>query len=154
MPKIDKITVDNTTYDIVSGDNLPVGTEVDIDDNATIPTGWEEIDDAGDVYSTTETRIGTWIDGKPIYRRIFTGTKTGSRPVISNQVLNVDTVIKQYGQLTNNNWKYVLTTSSNGVGYKIEDSTFYIYSEDSTNTTWSYVTIYEYTKTTDPIPSL
>ena len=61
MPKIDKITVDNTTYDIVSGDNLPVGTEVDIDDNATIPTGWQEVDDPS-VYSTTEKRIGTWIN--------------------------------------------------------------------------------------------
>lgn len=26
---------------------------------------------AGDVYSTEETRIGTWIDGKPLYRRVY-----------------------------------------------------------------------------------
>lgn len=25
----------------------------------------------GEVYSTEETRIGTWIDGKPLYRRVF-----------------------------------------------------------------------------------
>jgi len=63
MAKIDKITVDNTEYDIVSGDNLPVGTEVDIDDNATIPTGWEEIDDPS-AYSETEQVIGKWINRK------------------------------------------------------------------------------------------
>ena len=28
-------------------------------------------DTAGEVYSTEETRIGTWIDGRPIYRRVF-----------------------------------------------------------------------------------
>lgn len=27
---------------------------------------------ASNVYSTDETRVGTWIDGKPIYRRVFT----------------------------------------------------------------------------------
>lgn len=29
---------------------------------------------AGKVYSTEETRIGTWIDGKPLYRRYLEGT--------------------------------------------------------------------------------
>lgn len=27
---------------------------------------------AGEVYSTEETRVGTWIDGKPLYRKVFT----------------------------------------------------------------------------------
>lgn len=26
---------------------------------------------AGEIYSTDETRIGTWIDGKPLYRKVF-----------------------------------------------------------------------------------
>lgn len=30
--------------------------------------------ESGEVYSTNETRIGTWIDGKPLYRKVFTGT--------------------------------------------------------------------------------
>lgn len=34
-----------------------------------------------DVYSTTEQVIGQWIDGKPIYRRVFTGTITNSANV-------------------------------------------------------------------------
>lgn len=32
----------------------------------SLPTG-----SAGEVYSTEETRIGTWIDGKPLYRRVY-----------------------------------------------------------------------------------
>lgn len=31
----------------------------------------------GEVYSTEETRIGTWIDGKPIYRKVFVTTIPG-----------------------------------------------------------------------------
>lgn len=26
-----------------------------------------------EIYSTKETRIGTWIDGKPLYRKVFSG---------------------------------------------------------------------------------
>lgn len=29
---------------------------------------------SGEVYSTEETRIGTWIDGKPLYRKVFNVT--------------------------------------------------------------------------------
>lgn len=32
----------------------------------SLPTGG-----AGEVYSAEETRIGTWIDGKPLYRRVY-----------------------------------------------------------------------------------
>ena len=31
-----------------------------------------------EIYSTTETKIGTWINGKPIYRKVFTGLNYGS----------------------------------------------------------------------------
>lgn len=52
------------------GDTLPIGTEVDYN-GQTAPAGWEEVDDPN-TYSTTETKIGTWIDGKPIYRKVVT----------------------------------------------------------------------------------
>lgn len=43
---------------------------------------------AGEVYSTEETRIGTWIDGKPLYRIVFSATTpSGLEPV---PVLNLD----------------------------------------------------------------
>ena len=33
---------------------------------------------SNDVYSTEETRIGTWVDGKPLYRRVCTATSPSS----------------------------------------------------------------------------
>lgn len=33
---------------------------------------------AGEVYSTEETRIGTWIDGKPLYQKVFQGIPIGT----------------------------------------------------------------------------
>lgn len=41
-----------------------------------IPGGSGGGESAGEVYSMEETRIGTWIDGKPIYRRVLQGTIT------------------------------------------------------------------------------
>ena len=61
MPNIDKIRVDNVDYDI----NM-------------------------DIYTTTETRIGTWIDGKPLYRKTI-----------------------NFGNLPNNDTKYVAHNVSN-----------------------------------------
>ena len=61
----------NDTYscdyinNLESGDALPIGTIVDYDGD-TVPDGYEEISD----YSTDEIKIGTWIDGKPIYRKV------------------------------------------------------------------------------------
>ena len=57
-------------------ENLPVGTEVDFTgDVSDIPAGWEQVDD----YSTTEVNTGkTWIDGSPIYRKVFTGNWDGT----------------------------------------------------------------------------
>ena len=51
------------------GDTLPVGSEIDYD-GQTAPAGWQEVDDPN-VYSTSETRIGTWYNGKPIYRKVY-----------------------------------------------------------------------------------
>ena len=45
MSYIDKISVENEEYQLVgSGEVLPVGTELDIDKDAEIPFGWEEIE--------------------------------------------------------------------------------------------------------------
>lgn len=68
---------------VKSFDTLPVGTEVDYI-GSTVPSGWEEVDDPS-VYSTKETRCGTYM-GKPLYRKIFTGTlgTTGENAVTTN----------------------------------------------------------------------
>lgn len=44
-------------------------------------------------YSTTEKIIGKWIDNKPIYRKVFTGTINDSTTLLQN----VDTLVNAYG---------------------------------------------------------
>lgn len=55
-------------------DNMPLGAVIDYSGN-DVPVGWEKIND----YSTTETNTGkTWIDGKPIYRKVISSTLNGT----------------------------------------------------------------------------
>jgi microcystin-dependent protein len=49
--------------------------------DSTVP-----VDDPGEVYTTTETKVGTWIDGKPIYRKVFVDT-VGTNPTIGTRSL-------------------------------------------------------------------
>ena len=51
-------------------DALPIGSVL-LYDGENIPEGYEEVGDYIPTYSTEETRIGTWIDGKPLYRKSF-----------------------------------------------------------------------------------
>lgn len=59
MLYIDKISVENEEYQLVgSGEVLPVGTELDIDKDAEIPLGWEEIEyDTGWVNLTLASNV-------------------------------------------------------------------------------------------------
>lgn len=57
---------------------------------------------AGEVYSTEETRIGTWIDGKPLYRIVFSATTPSGLdpvPVLNLDDHGIDKVIKIEGFL-------------------------------------------------------
>lgn len=53
-----------------------------------------------EVYSTTEQRIGTWIDGKPLYRRVFTFTITKDNAVRA-VLTGVKEVVNIYGNFSN-----------------------------------------------------
>ena len=51
-------------------DSLPIGTIVAYD-GENIPEGYEEVGDYIPTYSTAETKVGTWVDGKPLYRKSY-----------------------------------------------------------------------------------
>lgn len=73
MANIEQITVGNTTYDITSS-----GTAI------------------SENYSTTEKEVGTWLDGKKIYQKTFTGTvlsKANVTLVASTIIPNVSNII-------------------------------------------------------------
>lgn len=55
--------VTQAEYDALTGEERQAALFV-ITDAGT------ELADRGDVYSAEETRIGTWVDGKPLYRRV------------------------------------------------------------------------------------
>lgn len=129
---------------------MPNNCMVCITDDAAGEEAWQ--------YSTSETRTGkTWIDGKPIYRKVI---NTGALPAASTKtvsigVQNIDTVIVLAGIAIQRSTGNVIplpntTTDNNNIQIWIENlSTIYI----RVIPTWasqyqSFVTI-EYTKTTD-----
>lgn len=48
------------------------------------------------IYSLDEHRIGTWVDGKPLYRKCFKGVITPGRNV-SHGINNLESVVSLYG---------------------------------------------------------
>ena len=71
------------------------------------------------VYSTEETACGTWIDGKPIYRKVITGklTKDSGNGIVFANIsdLKVDKMVNLYGNLVDNvsNAQVMIQTSYN-----------------------------------------
>jgi len=60
-----------------------------------------------DVYSFDEVEIGTWVDGKPIYRKVITGTlanESGNSIVFASvPELKIDQLINLYGNMIDKN---------------------------------------------------
>ena len=54
-------------------------------------------------YSTEEQRIGTWINGKPIYRRIFELKLSSSDFTFVHGMSNIELVTNIYGTFKHNN---------------------------------------------------
>lgn len=128
--------------------------------NITTPTKTSDlINDSGfitnnyDVYSTTETRIGTWINGKPIYRQVIETTTPSTTSVATiGSVSNLGIVTNLYGLLTasgqqvplnfiyNTNDIHSIYTEGNNIMCKINYSGYL---------SKSCFVIIEYTKTTD-----
>lgn len=104
-------------------------------------------------YSTSETVVGTWIDGKPLYRKIVTATAPEGDVTnfgIPHGISNLKTVIHQELNATN----------SNGNTYP-QDNDIYVLKLKDTDAqnvwcnvsgafyTWTLIVTLEYTKTTD-----
>lgn len=131
-----------------TGDTLPIGAIVEYD-GTTVPEGYEEITEIG--YSTTERKTGeTWINGKPLYRKVVTGQITTSGtsvyPHVSTGIIDLEEIIQidyMFGYVeeryySNTKLNYYLDTQDNNDIVVISPSevgkvTFIIY----------------YTKTTD-----
>ena len=110
-------------------------------------------------YSTGEQKIGTWIDGKNLYRKtIFKTAKitANTNLVINSEIQNIDTITKIDGVISSslkNNYRQINTYNleNNVVSVSMSASTngnITIYSTDDWATPNIIITL-EYTKTTD-----
>lgn len=139
----------------VTGDTLPIGSEIDYT-GSSVPAGWEEVAD----YSTSEVNTGKkWIDGKHIYRIVFDSPDANyNTPVTTNLgITTIDSIIKIGGFVQ----RYSAGTSTlSGKYYPILNPYMEVNVEKSTGIlTFSINTNYvhfatgkcyiEYTKTTD-----
>ena len=75
--------------------------------------GYEE---SKDFYSFDETVIGTWVDGKPIYRKVITGKlaiENNNKCTFANVCdLEIDKVINLYGNMVDKNNLFQVTLSA------------------------------------------
>lgn len=115
-----------------------------------------------DVYSTSETVVGVWTDGKPIYRKILTGTTSSSAgsdsSIFALSSLNIDTIVKMdgfVGYSSSSSWS---SGSMMPLNYDYDSThycTTYYYSSNNSiyakcgQASCTITIILEYTKTTD-----
>lgn len=111
-------------------------------------------------YSTEEQRIGTWIDGKPLYRKVVSGTfgtvVEGTQSEVNIIIPNAKFVlVKDYWLdriATNNSINQGFVTNTLELGYTSTSSSNAVIRLRTKQSFVSNVTVYaivEYTKTTD-----
>lgn len=107
-----------------------------------------------DLYSTTELRCGTWIDGKPIYRKTvkLNNIQVSNQSTASHGIANIDTVIgvkAVYYDGTNGGMPYPMTTlDGKFLNIAVTASVIQWRGTATFSGHIHYITI-EYTKTTD-----
>lgn len=139
--------------------------------NITVPTHTSDLTNDSnyvtstnyDTYSSSEIRIGTWINGKPLYRKVYSFTTTSSAYTFSSYNLSLSGIDISYingnSFIKNSNGNcYSLNSGryqSNQFAYNNEYSWFRInkgdinYGVGDTLTNSTCYLIVEYTKTTD-----
>ena len=107
-------------------------------------------------YSTTEQVIGTWIDGKPLYRKTinFGVLPNNTTKDVNHSISNLERVIALYGTTDNGTTHLTIPyIATIGLNYSItlncnKTSVTAVTGSDRTAYTNTYIVI-EYTKTTD-----
>lgn len=112
-------------------------------------------------YSLKEIRIGTWVDGRPIYRKVipFKFSASANRVNIEHGISDIDNVIRAYGFINNPGearfipqFYYTMENTYSVTLYTVATTTFSVFYGDWTKgraSTLSPYAIIEYTKSTD-----
>lgn len=110
-----------------------------------------------EVYSTNEIVIGTWIDGKPIYRKVIDFgalSPNGSKKSMAHGISNIDKFIRVYGIANKPDTRdgrvipYIVKSGSGNMEL-YQDKTTVTISTDGDRSAYKAYVILEYTKTTD-----
>jgi len=138
--------------------NLAGGIYADDPTSPANPDGWitpSDIDWSTFTYSTSEQRVGTWINGKPVYKKtVSTGAMpNNTRKQVAHGISNLGFIISMsgaaYGNSTYLPIPYADTTSANSLGIYASSTDLIIFTgQNMSYLTTSYITLY-YTKTTD-----
>lgn len=108
---------------------------------------------SGDAYSTEEQVIGTWIDGRPIYRRVFTGSsfQTSTTWTKLHHIAGFQELVRIWGTInypSDNQWSPL--PSHNVVLSVINGYVSSLITSGTSGTVGNpYKIVVEYTKTTD-----
>lgn len=123
-----------------------------------------------ETYVSNETRIGTWIDGKPIYRQVLsfktTSNDTSGANITIPGGVTVETLVRLDGFIATSNGTYMTANSSDEYWYADNPSgtsafilcvgytrrTVYLLSRGPDSHSRPVTVIIEYTKTTDVAP--
>lgn len=111
-------------------------------------------------YSETETEIGTWIDGRPLYRKTYAVGDMPNNTTKSVATLTVEQVKQLYGvcvakaegSIDMRPLPMVDSTGSNNIRVDVTSSVLQIISHADWSSYTGYLTIV-YTKSTDTPPS-
>lgn len=108
-------------------------------------------------YSTEEQKIGKWIDGKPLYRKVIDcgNLPNTSSKTVNTSISNIDMVTNIYGSASNGLIYYHLPHTSRWdsesciqIAYLKTNNVLELVTGSDRSSLYAYV-ILEYTKTTD-----
>lgn len=161
--------VDLTDYIKTSEVNAIVGDleELETTDKTDVVSAINELNtninslDDRDSYSTTEKVVGTWIDGKPLYRKVinFGALPNASQKKVQHGISNMEWVVnawavsKRTNQDNTHTWFPINQARAdayeNNIGLWVEDTDITIQTGIDRSTSLETYVILEYTKTTD-----
>ena len=111
-----------------------------------------------DIYSTEEKIIGTWIDNRPVYRKVIDVGSGSGNFTHPHGISNIDIIVNAYGSFLQSGTyreplpKTTFANSSPGWSAHIDDftdTTFSLHFGTGIGTATKVFVILEYTKTTD-----
>lgn len=141
-----------------TGENIQLSTTVDIQTlESNVSTNTSDIENLqnGNVYSTNEVDTGKiWVDGKPIYRKVVTGTLPTENYSTFITIDNLDTPISESILITmadNSKLRLPFVQLVNNIycDYYITGNTYNVHFTVNSYKSRPFIAILEYTKTTD-----